>query len=66
MTSIPGNVALAIGEHAFRAGFAAAAAFAEGGLAIDGEVPMTNKATAALEAAWSAYDPPEDIKALTR
>ena len=54
-----GEAALAIGEHAFRAGFAAA-------------VEAWSKSTApssgwtdTVSGAWNAYDPPEDIKALS-
>lgn len=49
-----GDAALAIGEHAFRAGFEAA------------ERAWRNANDAhAQNQAWDAYDPPEDIKALS-
>jgi hypothetical protein len=57
---VDGDAALAIGEDAFRAGFQAALNWMKGPQPI-------SQATAALavNAAWSDYDPPEGIKALT-
>lgn len=50
-----GDAALAIGEHAFRAGFMACYA----------AIGKPGTVQSDLERAWSDYDPPEDIKALT-
>lgn len=49
-----GEAALAIGEHAFRAGWAACDATMDDGLVAVG-----------VDAAWLAYDPPEHIKELS-
>jgi hypothetical protein len=50
------DAALAIGEHAFRAGFEAGA---------DWGHKRVGHRPSALAVAWSDYDPPEDIKALS-
>jgi hypothetical protein len=52
-----GDAALAIGEHAFRAGFAAGQD--AGGDAAGGRQFQT------VDAAWSDYEPSEDVKALS-
>ena len=50
------DAALAIGEHAFRAGFARGFYYAD----------QTSRSEAgAVEDAWDEYDPPEYIKALS-
>lgn len=49
-----GEAALAIGEHTFRAGFKAGAVCLPGEDGLDAE-----------NLAWSEYDPPEEIKALS-
>jgi hypothetical protein len=53
-----GDAAIAIGEHAFRAGFSAATKFDWNFAAEGKEAELENKA-------WDAYDPPEYIKALS-
>lgn len=55
-----GDAALAIGEHAFRAGWDAAV---EAGPEWDDL--FHGVSDTAKEKAWDAYDPPEDIKALS-
>lgn len=52
------EVAIAIGEHAFNAGFKAAALFAEPGNA---KQKLSALAEAARVKAWSDYTPPEDL-----
>jgi len=52
-----GDAALAIGEHAFRAGYEACLNDACPGGPIN--------YTGTVDEAWDAYDPPEDIKALS-
>jgi len=54
------DAAIAIGEHAFRAGYTAAVEAARG----YHPLILQNYETR-MDAAWSDYDPPEDIKALT-
>ena len=53
------DVAFAIGEHAFRAGFAAGWDSAMGASQRGEEFEQRWE-----DRAWSEYDPPEDIKAL--
>jgi hypothetical protein len=55
-----GDAALAIAEHAFKAGYDLAAQ-----RAVDYAPTVVRDWTAHREAAWSDYDPPEDIKALS-
>lgn len=52
------DVAIAIGEHAFNAGFEAAAKFAQPGM--DDE-PLTASAVAARSIAWDDYTPPDEL-----
>lgn len=54
-----GEAALAIGENAFRAGYKAGEA--NGRLIGQGKRPWTSRDESD---AWSAYEPPEDIKEL--
>lgn len=58
-----GDAALAIAEHAFRAGFKAAADYATAKAYL--EEQLAEPAERELEWAWSMYDPPEHIKALS-
>lgn len=57
--NISTDAALAIGEHAFRAGFEAAIAF----VGTDGA--EASDVVKELQRSWNEYDPPEDIKALS-
>ncbi len=59
------DAALAIGEHAFRAGWHAHARFSLGLENDLGELGMSPQGAAAQERAWDAYDPPEHIKDLS-
>lgn len=51
-----GEAALAIGEDAFRAGYKAGVDWSQG--------PYAEKPNNGVDEAWSAYEPPEDIKEL--
>lgn len=55
-----GDAAIAIGEHAFRAGYKRAADRARAFYPTRIESDEAH-----MEQAWSEYDPPEDIKALS-
>lgn len=57
-----GDAALAIGEDAFRAGWAAHAAVVS--FAASGDRSGLPEAVTTVEQAWSNYEPPEDIKEL--
>lgn len=56
------DAAVAIGEDAFRSGFEAGLTF---GLANTKPLVGGAEMVAELDKAWSDYDPPEDIKALS-
>jgi hypothetical protein len=56
------DAALAIGKHAFRAGFAAGKF---GINYVNRENPFSHLGAPEVDAAWSDYNPPEDIKALS-
>lgn len=56
-----GDAAIAIGEHAFRAGWDACVQAVHRQM----NVSYPDNVAAKREAAWSSYDPPEDIKALS-